>query len=449
MKNRIYKSLFLGVSTAIVATASYALISPDNSASNLTEVSAQSIIKTVEPEPLVGGSSDRSFVENKLFVDNGESLSEPEPELLSFSHKIQKGESLSTIFSKLDLSKTDLHRITHANKLGKQFASIVVGKNLVLDFDSEGKVQKLVYEKNAIDSLMATRVEDDSFEIKKISEHVDKEIISTQITIDSSLFLDGKDAGLSDNIIMQLSEIFAWDIDFALSLRKNDQITVVYEKRFVGGEELKTGNILSAEFVNNGESFVALRFEDDKGNARYFSPEGKSMRKAFLRTPVEFARISSRFNLKRKHPVLNKIRAHKGVDYAASTGTPIKSTGKGKIVFRGKKGGYGNVVIVQHGQKYSTLYAHLSKFKKGQKSGGYIKQGEVIGYVGMSGLATGPHLHYEFRVNGRHRNPLTVKLPHADPIDTSMLAQFKQRTQPLLDQLNKIKATSLFAQNEI
>jgi murein DD-endopeptidase MepM/ murein hydrolase activator NlpD len=248
---------------------------------------------------------------------------------------------------------------------------------------------------------------------------------------------------------MQLSEIFAWDIDFALNLRKNDQITVVYEKLFVDDKEIGTGNIISAEFVNQGHSYTAVRFEDVQGNASYFSPDGKSMRKPFLRTPVNFARISSHFNLKRRHPVLNRIRAHKGVDYAAKTGTPVKTTGDGKIIYRGRKGGYGRVVIVQHGKSYRTLYAHLSNYRKGQKVGSRVKQGQTIGYIGKSGLATGPHLHYEFRVNGVHRNPLTVKLPHTDPIKKSLLAEFKKQTQPLIAQLNKVKASHLLAQNQL
>jgi murein DD-endopeptidase MepM/ murein hydrolase activator NlpD len=171
------------------------------------------------------------------------------------------------------------------------------------------------------------------------------------------------------------------------------------------------------------------------------------MRKAFLRSPVDFARISSYFNLKRKHPVLNKIRAHKGVDYAAKTGTPVKSTGDGKIIFRGRKGGYGRVVIVQHGKNYTTLYAHLSSYAKGQRVGSIVKQGEIIGRVGRSGLATGPHLHYEFRINGVHRNPLALRLPNSEPINQQLMADFRQQTQPLLNELNHIKST-LLAKNE-
>jgi murein DD-endopeptidase MepM/ murein hydrolase activator NlpD len=171
------------------------------------------------------------------------------------------------------------------------------------------------------------------------------------------------------------------------------------------------------------------------------------MRKAFLSTPVDYVRISSRFNLKRKHPVLNKIRAHKGVDYAARTGTPVKSTSDGKIIFRGRQRGYGRVVIVQHGKKYSTLYAHLSKFRKGQRRSSKVKQGEIIGYVGQSGLATGPHLHYEFRINGKHKNPLTVRLPTSPSIDKKILADFKQQTQPLLSQLDEVRTTLVASSN--
>jgi len=179
-----------------------------------------------------------------------------------------------------------------------------------------------------------------------------------------------------------------------------------------------------------------FRYEDSDGRVQYYTPEGRTMRKAFLRTPIDFARISSHFNLRRKHPVLNKIRAHKGTDYAASHGTPIKAAGDGKVVFAGRKGGYGNVVIIQHGQTYKTLYAHISKFRKGIRSGKRVKQGQTIAYVGSTGLATGPHLHYEFYVNGAVRNPVTVKLPNARPIAKSELARFTANIQPLIAQLN-------------
>ncbi len=439
MKKKSSKSLVLCISTAIVATTSYALISPNNSDTD----NAPIVVSAVQAEQTSVIISPPVIQKPVIQL---EETPEPEPEFNTLVHEIKNGESLSTIFSQLDLSKTELHHIVHANKLGQQFASISPGKKLIAETNSEGQLQQLIYQKNSIDTLKATRT-DDSFSVEMISKPIATKITSAQATINSSLFLDAKDAGLSDKLIMQLADIFAWDIDFALSLRKGDLFTLVYEELFVDGKKIDTGNIISAEFVNHGQAFTAVRFEDKKGNSSYFTPEGKSMRKTFLRTPVDFARISSRFNLRRKHPILNRIRAHKGVDYAARSGTPIKTTGDGKIVYRGRKGGYGRVVIVQHGQKYNTLYAHMSNYKRGQKVGSHVKQGQVIGFVGKSGLATGPHLHYEFRVNGVHRNPLTVKLPHAKPIKKSLLAEFKQQTQPLITQLNKIKANNLLAQN--
>lgn len=443
MKNRLYKLLFLSISTTVVATTSFALISPSNTEANFTTT-------TLELPSSLNTASSIASIDNDIALINisSELKVVPDSNLISVTHKVEKNESLSTIFSKLELSQKDLHYITHANNLGKQFATIKPGKELIANINSDGQLQQLIYKKNPVDTLQATR-NNNKFTVELISKPIVKVITSAQTDINSSLFLDGKEAKLTDKLIMQLADIFAWDIDFALNLRKGDKFTVVYEKILVDNKEIDTGNIISAEFINKGKAYTAVRFEDKQGNANYFTPDGKSMRKDFLRTPVDFSRISSHFNLKRKHPILNTIRAHKGVDYAASTGTQIKTTGKGKITYRGRKGGYGNVVIVQHGQKYSTLYAHLSKFRKGQKVGNYVQQGQVIGYVGQTGRATGPHLHYEFRVNGIHRNPLTVKLPHAQPIDESLLAEFKEQTQPLLTQLNKAKATDLVAQNNL
>lgn len=242
---------------------------------------------------------------------------------------------------------------------------------------------------------------------------------------------------------MQLANIFAWDIDFALNLREGDQFSVIYEKLYINNQFIGPGKILAAKFINRGKSITAVRYKNPEGKVSYYTSGGDSMRKAFLRTPIDFARISSHFNLKRRHPVLNRIRAHKGVDYAARTGTPIKSAGDGKITYRGRKGGYGRVVIIQHGQKYSTLYAHMSKYRKGQSKGSRVKQGQVIGYVGKSGLASGPHLHYEFRVNGVHRNPLTVTLPNANPIQKKYKADFLAKSKVLLEQLEQLTPTNV------
>ncbi len=444
VKKRTYNPILLGLSSIVVAGASYALIAPGdtNTIEEPTSVLVESSIAIPEiSQPVINQQAPVQV----LAETEKETTNLLKPQI----HKIKPGESISSIFSKLNLSKRTLHQIIHTNEYGKQFADIIPGKSLEIVTNVNGELESLVYKKNAIETLSASR-DNDGFNVKLTSKEVKTKIASATATIHSSLFLDGKKAGLSDKLIMQLANIFAWDIDFALNLRENDQFTLTYEQQYVDGKKYDTGNILAAEFTNQGHSYTAVRYEDSTGKVSFYTPDGKNMRKTFLRTPVDFARISSRFNLKRKHPVLNRIRAHKGVDYAAATGTPIKSTGDGRIAYRGRKGGYGRVVIVKHGQGYSTLYAHMSAYKNGQKTGQHIKQGQVIGYVGKSGLATGPHLHYEFRINGVHRNPLTVKFPHAKSIKPTLMAEFKSQTEPLLSQLNmaKLSGTTVLAQNQ-
>jgi murein DD-endopeptidase MepM/ murein hydrolase activator NlpD len=237
---------------------------------------------------------------------------------------------------------------------------------------------------------------------------------------------------------MELASIFGWDIDFALDIRKGDEFVVLYDELYLDGEKVGEGHILAATFINQGKTYQAVRYTDGSGVTDYYSPDGKVMHKTFLRTPVEYTRISSGFSLGRLHPILNRIRAHKGVDYAAPTGTPVKVTANGKIIFEGRKGGYGNTVIVQHGNHYSTLYGHLSRFSSGLSSGSSVRQGQVIGYVGMTGLATGPHLHYEFRIDGVHHDPLTVKLPGSEPLDKAYLADFREKAASLTSKLDAL-----------
>lgn len=270
---------------------------------------------------------------------------------------------------------------------------------------------------------------------------------TAHVSIETSLFLDGLEADLSKELILQLTDIFAWDIDFATNLRPGDQFTVVYAKKMVDGKEIDSDEIIAAEFINQGKSYSAVRYINESGIASYYTPDGESMQRAFLSTPVDFAKISSPFDMHRMHPILNRIRAHKGIDYAARTGTPVKTTGDGIVSFSGSKGAYGQVVIIQHNDHYETLYAHMSNFKKGLMVGNHVKQGDVIGYVGQSGLATGPHLHYEFHVDGLYRDPDSVKIPHSMPISNALLADFNAQTQPFFAQLVQIKAKSLFAKN--
>jgi len=430
VKNRILKSVLLGTCTVVAASASYGLI-PHKGFEDA---------KTLEQDRLI--SSKINQYTKYVAPTEVQHLDITE----ELEHTVKSGENLSSIFSALNLSREDLHKIIHANATGKQFADVEPGQDVVATLNASGELEQLTYSKNPFETLIATR-HDDEFDVALLSKKVDYQIANSKGTIDSSLFEDGKEAGLPEKLILKLADIFAWDIDFALNLRDGDQFTVVYEKLFVDGKEFDTGEILSVEFVNQGKTYTAVRFEDNQGNTGYYTPEGNGLRKAFLQTPMDFAKISSHFDLHRKHPILNTIRAHKGVDYSAAIGTPVKTTGDGKIVFRGVKNGYGNVVEIEHGQKYSTLYAHLSGFKSGQKLGSTIKQGDVIGYVGKTGLATGPHLHYEFRIGGEHVNPVTAKIPRSMPMDNALLAKFKAQTQPFLAQLKQAKGDALVAQN--
>ncbi|MGZ5535970.1 MAG: peptidoglycan DD-metalloendopeptidase family protein [Methylobacter sp.] len=270
-------------------------------------------------------------------------------------------------------------------------------------------------------------------------------INTAHVSIETSLFLDGLEADLSKELILQLTEIFAWDIDFATNLRPGDQFTIVYGKKIIDGKETDTDEIIAAEFINQGTPYTAVRYIDESGIASFYTPDGQSMQRAFLSAPVDFVKISSPFDMHRKHPILNRIRAHKGIDYAARTGTPVKTTGDGTVTFCGRSGAYGQVVIIEHNDHYETLYAHMSDFKRGLTVGDHVKQGDIIGYVGQTGLATGPHLHYEFHVDGVYRDPETVKIPHSMPISNELLADFNAQTQTFFAQLNQAKAKSLFA----
>jgi murein DD-endopeptidase MepM/ murein hydrolase activator NlpD len=273
-----------------------------------------------------------------------------------------------------------------------------------------------------------------------IDRPVDIRIASAHGEIKAALAIDGGKAGLSWETISGIYDRFMWDIDFMLDQREGDRFTVIYEELWRDGVKLKDGEVIAAEFVNQGKVYRAALYTDPTGHDEYFTPEGRSLRKAFLRAPLNFTRISSTFNPSRRHPVLNTIRAHRGVDYAAPTGTPVEAAGDGRIITRGTKGGYGNAVEIDHGGGVTTLYGHLSSFMRGQKVGTRVKQGEVIGYVGQSGLATGPHLHYEYRVQGVHKNPQTVPLPPAEPVPAQYLSDFQRVTAPLWRQLDSYRA---------
>lgn len=369
----------------------------------------------------------------------------PEPQPTRWvEYRIKSGDNLARIFKQQGMSAQLLHKITHSSEQAANLARIVPGQTLRFEFDAEEQLVTLEHVLSPIRKLRIA-VTDEGFSAQEVRKDVEARTAQTTGTINDSLFIDGQNAGLSDGQIMELAGIFGWDIDFALELRRGDHFSVVYEEHYLDGKKFRDGPILAAEFVNRGTVYRALRFEDAEGNVGYYDPDGSSKRRAFIRTPVKFARVSSGFTNKRWHPVLKRWRSHKGTDYAAPTGTPIKATGAGKVIFRGVKGGYGRVVIIQHGSKYTTLYAHMSRFAKKVKAGSRVKQGQVIGYVGQTGLASGPHLHYEFRVNGVHRNPLTVKLPKSTPLPKAQLASFQQATAGLLARLDDMAPLTMIA----
>lgn len=387
-------------------------------------------------------------IESSLDLPSLHSSSQPaiagaKPKEISnwFNAEIRSGDTLSALFDRNGLSAQELLKVTSDEIATEPLKRLYPGEKLKLRIDN-ATLNELVYDYDLTHSLHMVRV-GDGFESKIIEKPLETRTAKGSGVINDSLFLSAQKVGLSDKLTMELAGIFGWDIDFALDIREGDSFAVIYEEIFLNGEKVRDGNIVAASFTNRGQTFEAIRFSDGDGHTDYYTPDGHSLRKAFLRTPVDFSRISSGFNLARLHPILNKIRAHKGVDYAASTGTPIKSTGDGKVVFKGVKGGYGNVVIVQHGSTYSTLYGHMSAFARGLQSGSRVRQGQVIGYVGKSGLASGPHLHYEFLVNGVHRNPLTVKLPDAQPLAKEYMTAFQAKATPLLTSLNLISRNKL------
>ena len=342
---------------------------------------------------------------------------------------IKTGDNMADIFKRRGLSPRDLHEILNSHELAPALKQLRPGQIISLQVD-DGRLLALRFDLDLTQTLLA-RKQAGSFSSEIITVELETRVRQAQAVINESLFLAGQAAGLPDKLIMQLIDIYGWDIDFRLDIRKGDSFKVIFEEKYKLGEKVAEGPVLAAEFNNQDRKIRSVRFEHENDDIDYYTPAGTNLRKAFLRNPLNFSRISSHFNLRRKHPVLNRIRAHKGVDYAAASGTPIKATGDGTIQHIGNKGGYGKTIILKHGGKYSTLYAHLSRYRKGMKHGRSVKQGQVIGYVGKTGLATGPHLHYEFRVNEQHHNPLTVRLPAAENVPTAELDSFRVQSSYL------------------
>ena len=355
---------------------------------------------------------------------------------------VKSGDSLYLIFKRLGLPQRDLALMTGLKPLAKKLARLAPRQEIEFYVDTQSRLTRLIHRLDRVRSLHVLR-DGESFTFEEVMEPPEVSVATATGVIGRSLFVAGQRAGLSDNLIMQMAEIFGWDVDFALDIRAGDRFALVYEEQYKDGEKIGEGPIVAAEFINRSRGFRAVRYVDPSGRADYYSPDGRSMRKEFLRTPVNFTRISSRFSFSRRHPVLHKMRAHRGVDYAAPRGTAVKASGDGRVIFAGRKGGYGRTLILKHGAAYTTLYAHLSRFSKDMRKGKRVEQGQVIGYVGSTGLATGPHLHYEFRVRGVHRDPLKAKFPRAAPLAKKYMDDFREKATPVLATLEMAVRTSI------
>ena len=349
---------------------------------------------------------------------------------------IGNGDTLSALFARAGASPTELANLIAEDPAAKDLHRIYPGQRLAFVFNAKRQLAGLRYHKSALETITWVRTPE-GFSRSEDARTPEVQTAFRSAVIQASLLEACVDAGVPMEVAYQIARILGWDIDFTLDLRQGDRFHVLYEEQFLDGERIGFGDVLAVEFHNHGRTLQAVRYQSLDGHADYYTPGGTSMRKAFMRNPVDVVRISSGFNLQRRHPILHRIRAHKGVDYAAGRGTPVRTTGDGKILFAGIKGGYGNTLIVQHGQDYTTLYAHLNGFARGMGAGKRVKQGDIIGYVGSSGLATGPHLHYEFRMHGVHRNPLTVALPKATAINPAELARFRGETEPTLAKLTE------------
>ena len=354
------------------------------------------------------------------------------------SEMVKVGDSMALIFARRNFSASALYALTQTAH-GETLTGIFPGARLTFESKND-QLTALTYEPGPLERVVFSREQDGSFISEEIFTEPEKVLTYKHGIISSNLFSTSQAIGLPDNLTMQLAQIFQWDIDFVLDIRPGDEFFALVEEQYLGGEFIGFGDILSARFVNQGRTFTAVRYTTENGVSDYFNAQGRSMRKAFLRAPVEFSRISSSFNLRRKHPLYKTVRPHRGIDYAAPPGTPILAAGDGRVEIASRTKPNGRYVVIKHGEQFVTKYLHLSKFARGIKPGKRVNQGQIIGYVGSTGYATGPHLHYEFLVNGVHQDPRTVSLPQAKPVNDKEISRFRDRTFEnllLLDHFNQ------------
>jgi len=356
--------------------------------------------------------------------------------------RIQRNDSVASLLARLKISNQDMTNFLHDARNIKIMRRLVPGKTIHAQTTAAGELLTLRYLPSGSEQLLIKKI-DGIFKVVKLPVKRETHIQMKSGVIKSSLFAATDGANVPDSVAIQIAEIFAYDIDFHRDLRKEDRFKVVYESHYSIGEPTGTGRVLAVEFVNKGKPYQAVYFEANDKERGYYTPEGKNLRREFLRSPLKFSRISSGFSRSRYHPVLKKRRPHKGVDYAAPRGTPVRATANGTVAVSTRKRGYGKLIILKHRGRYSTAYAHLSAFAKGLRKGKRVNQGDIIGYVGSTGMATGPHLHYEFRINGVQRNPQRVVMPAAIPLSAKNIPVFKKYAKPLIARLHMLRNTNL------
>lgn len=353
--------------------------------------------------------------------------------------QVRQDDTLLTLFRRMNIRDEDAIKFLmlspDAHALNTQ---LLPGHTVETKTNAQGKLLYLEYELDA-DNILVAGLTSGGYVVATKKLLLESQQVLKSAVIRDTLFGATDDAGIPDQIAIQIAEILSSEIDFYQDLRPGDRFHVIYEAFYNAGEMMKTGNVLAVEFVNNGTTYQAIHFGDATGKYAYYTPDGKSLHKTFLRSPLEYTRISSSFSAGRYHPILQRIKAHRGVDMAAPTGTRVKASGDGRVAFMGKKGGYGNVVVLNHPNGISTVYGHLSRFSDAIRKGDTVNQGDIIGYVGMTGLATGPHLHYEFLVNGNHRDPMKVALPNSVPLNDNFKSEFNALSLTMLAKLEMLK----------
>ena len=365
--------------------------------------------------------TDDSLPEEKIEIT--ESFNEEISEVLSYRiHEVMDGENLSIIFEEFKVPLNTAYRIFRLDK-NNLLSKIKPGDEMKFTYLGED-ITGIEIIKDSINSILIEIT--DKISIKKISKDVELIQSFKSGVIKTSFYEAALEAEIPDSIIMDFAYIFGWDIDFIFDIREGDSFNVIYETPYSEGEKVKNGDIILAKFVNRGETYSANRFFLNENDKEFFDDNGNNLQKAFLRAPLDFAYISSHFNPNRMHPVLHTIRAHNGVDYAAKTGSPVRTTGNGTVHYAGRRNGCGNEIVIKHSNDYSTRYCHLNKFKSGIKKGTKVIQGETIGFVGSTGLATGPHLHYEFKIGNKHVDPVKLQLPSAEPISQNLRPDFNK-----------------------